>query len=180
MDMKKILSNKWVWIGGAGLGALVLLSRGGSSSASSSAPSLTQWATVQNQGAQIALQNYQASANYAQAMAATNVQALSAFGGILQTLANANVQNNAIMQESGTAQLNSLLTTNAAQAIDAGKNMAGEFTSLTQAQAAQNIAHTQAQAATAIANTQASASTTNSIISGITSLAGNALKAFGL
>jgi hypothetical protein len=181
MDMKKILSNKWVWIGGAALGAVVLFTRGSSGGASSAGGvTAADYLNAQNQGMAYAVQQQQISTAAQTAMAQTNVQALTSFAGILQTMSQANA---AVASENAQANagiMNNILTTSAATAMDTSNNAAKDFTGLTAANAATKVAQINATAQQNIANTNANTSLWSGVAKDATSLISGGLKAFGL
>ncbi len=176
-DFDKMLSNKWVWIGGGVLGLLFLASRGGSAS-TGGGTSLAAIMNAQNQGAQIAAQNYQITTAAQNALAQTGVAAVNAYAPLLQTMIQSNALYGAQMAQATAGVNNSAITSSAALAIDSGRNATQQVINSTNAFAAQQIAQTNANTQLAMAKTQANSNLWGSIIGGVTGLAKSALPFF--
>jgi hypothetical protein len=175
-DFNKMLSNKWVWIGGGALGLLFLASRG--SATAGGGTSIASIMAAQNQGAQIAAQNYAITTQAQTAAAQTGVSAVNAYAPLLQTMIQSNAQYGAQMAQANAGVINSALTTSAALAIDSGRNATQLVTNQANANAALQIAQTNANTQLAIAKTQANSNLWGSVIGGVTGLAKSVLPFF--
>ncbi len=175
-DFDKMLSNKWVWIGGGVLGLLFLASRG--SSASTGGTSLAAIMNAQNQGATIAAQNYQITTAAQNAQAQTGVAAVNAYAPLLQTMIQSNALYGAQMAQATAGVNNAAITSSAALAIDSGRNATQQVINSTNAFAAQQISQTNANTQLAMAKTQANSNLWGSVIGGVAGLAKSALPFF--
>ena len=178
MDVQEILSNKWVWIGGAGLVVLLLASRGGSSGGTDTAY-LSYLSAANAQGAQQVSEGINAAMQEGIARSNNDASVTSSIVNAISNLSEVNALYLAQYGQTQSGVISAIATADAAanaQGIVAG---AGAVSSVAAARASVDTARINAAAATSIAKTQANASLWSNIANTVGGVASAAIKASG-
>jgi hypothetical protein len=165
-ELGGLLKNKWVWIGGAALVGLALVSSlaSGGNASTSSADS-----TLQSYNA-LALANIQSGTQTQLASTAAAAQDTQAFYGLISSM-DTNATSVAINQQTSAAGITNTQTqANAALVMDLNNNAARTQQTWLTTGAQEQIATTQANAAVSIAKTQASAAQSNGLFGALGSI----------